>query len=120
MVKNLSEMQETPVWSLGREDPLQKGMATHTSILAWRIPWTEETGGLWSTGSQSGPTERLSMNAHTHIFPCLYAPGLLYPFICQWAFRLIPCHGYCKQCCNEYWGACIFLNYGFLQIYAQE
>ena len=67
MVKNLSEMQETPVWSLGREDPLEKGMATHTSILAWRIPWTEETGGLWSTGLQSGPTERLSTNAHTHI-----------------------------------------------------
>ena len=40
------------VQSLGREDPLEEEMATHSSILAWRIPWTEETGGLWSMGSQ--------------------------------------------------------------------
>ena len=46
-------MRETQVRSLGREDPLEKEMATHSSILAWRIPWTEETGGLQSTGSQS-------------------------------------------------------------------
>ena len=45
MVKNLPAMQETPVRSLGREDPLEKEMATHCSILAWRIPWTEEPGG---------------------------------------------------------------------------
>ena len=43
-------MQETRVWALGREDPLEKGMATHSSILAWRIPWTEEPGGLQSMG----------------------------------------------------------------------
>ena len=52
MVKNLPAMQETWVQSLGREDPLEKGMATHSSILAWRIPWTEKTGGLQSMGSQ--------------------------------------------------------------------
>ena len=55
MVKNLpavQEIQETQVRSLGREDPLEKGMATHFSILAWRIPWTEEHGGLQSIGSQ--------------------------------------------------------------------
>ena len=46
MVKNLSAMQETLVQSLGWEDPLEKGMATHSSILAWRIPWTEEPGKL--------------------------------------------------------------------------
>ena len=51
-VKNLPAMQETQVQSLGREDTLEKGMATHSSILAWRIPWTEEPGGLQSTGSQ--------------------------------------------------------------------
>ena len=45
-------MQETRVWSLDREDPLEKEMATHSSILAWRIPWTEEPDGLQSTGSQ--------------------------------------------------------------------
>ena len=52
MVKNLPEMQETWVQSLGREDPLEKGMVTHSSILAWRTPWTEEPGGLQSMGSQ--------------------------------------------------------------------
>ena len=46
MVKNLPTMQETQVQSLGREDPLEKGKATHSSMLAWRIPWTEETDGL--------------------------------------------------------------------------
>ena len=45
-------MLETPVQSLGQEDPLEKGMATHSSILAWRIAWTEEPGGLQSMGSQ--------------------------------------------------------------------
>ena len=52
MVKNLPIMQETQVQSLGREDPLEKGMATHSSILAWRIPWREEPDGLQSMGSQ--------------------------------------------------------------------
>ena len=52
MVKNLPEMQETWVRSLGWEDPPEKGMATHSNILAWRIPWTEEPGKLQSMGSQ--------------------------------------------------------------------
>ena len=52
MVKNLPAMQETWVHSLGGEDPLEKGMATHSSILAWRIPWTEELGRLQYRGSQ--------------------------------------------------------------------
>ena len=52
MVKNLPAMWETRVQSLGWEDPLEKGMATHSSILAWRIPWTKEPGGLQSMGSQ--------------------------------------------------------------------
>ena len=52
-VKNPSAMQEIQVQSLGWEDPLEKGMATHSSILAWRIPWTEEPGGLQSMGLQS-------------------------------------------------------------------
>ena len=53
MVKNLLAMQETQVRSLGWEDPLEKGMATHSSILTWEIPWTEEPGGLQSMGSQT-------------------------------------------------------------------
>ena len=52
MVKNLPAMQETQVGSLGWEDPLEKGKATHSSILAWRILWTEEPGGLQSMGLQ--------------------------------------------------------------------
>ena len=52
MVKNLPVMQETGVRSLGQEDALEKGMATHSSILAWRIPETEEPGGLQSMGLQ--------------------------------------------------------------------
>ena len=52
-VKNPPATQETWVKSLGREDPLEKGMATHSSILARRIPWTEEPGGLQSVGLQS-------------------------------------------------------------------
>ena len=52
LVKNLPAMQETWVHSLDWEDPLEKKMATHSSILAWRIPWTEEPDGLQSMGSQ--------------------------------------------------------------------
>ena len=52
VVKNLLTMRETLVQSPGREDPLEEGMAAHSSTLAWRIPWTEEPGGLHSTGSQ--------------------------------------------------------------------
>ena len=52
MVKNRPAMQETGVQSLGQEDPLEKGMATHSSILAWKIPWTEESGELPSMGLQ--------------------------------------------------------------------
>ena len=56
----MQEMQEMWVWSLSREDPLEKETATHSSILAWKIPWTEEPGGLQSMESQSDATE------HTH------------------------------------------------------
>ena len=52
MVKCLPTMQETQVQVLGQEDPLEEGMETHSSILAWRIPWTEESGGLQSKGLQ--------------------------------------------------------------------
>ena len=51
-VKRLPAMQKTWVQSLGQEDPLEKGLTTYSSILAWRIPWTEEPGGLQSMGSQ--------------------------------------------------------------------
>ena len=63
MVKNLPAMQETKVQSLGQEDLLEKGMATHSSILAWRIPWTEEAGGLQSWAcEESDTTEPLTLS----------------------------------------------------------
>ena len=66
LVKNPPAMQETQVPSLGGEDPMEKGMATHSSILAWKIPWTEEPGGLQSIELQSvDMTEQL--NHHTRI-----------------------------------------------------
>ena len=60
--KNLPAMQETQVRSLGWEDPLENGMATYSSILAWRISWTEEPGGLQSMETQSDTTEQLSLS----------------------------------------------------------
>ena len=60
MAENLPAMWETWVRSLGGEDPLENGTATHSRILAWRTPWTEESGGLQSMGSQS-QTEWLSL-----------------------------------------------------------
>ena len=56
MVKNALAMQETQVQSLGQKDPLEKEIATHSSILAWRIPWTEEPGGPQSMGSKESDT----------------------------------------------------------------
>ena len=68
MAKNMLAMQDTWVSSLGQEDPLEKGMATHSSILAWRIPQTEEFGGLQSMGSQ-----RVTVtNTHTHTWVYVY------------------------------------------------
>ena len=63
-VKNLPAMQETWVQSLGQEDPLGKGMATHSSILAWRIPWTEESGRLQSRGPQRIRHDSVTENTH--------------------------------------------------------
>ena len=63
IVKNLPAMPETQVRSLGKEDPLEEVMATHSSILAWRIPWTEETGELQSRGHKVLDTaERLTFS----------------------------------------------------------
>ena len=67
MVKKLPTIQETQVGSLGQEDPLEKQMAPHSSILAWRIPWTEESGGHSPWGrKESDTTERLTQT-HTHV-----------------------------------------------------
>ena len=76
LVKNPPALWETWVRSLGWEDPLEKGKATHSSILAWRIPWTEEPGGLQSMGSQ-----RVGHDSVANIYPVLtflYFSNLLY------------------------------------------
>ena len=75
MVKNVPVMQETWVWSLGQEDPMEKGMATHSSILTWRIPWIEEPGKLQSTELKivgHGWATNTYAHTHTHTqgFPC--------------------------------------------------
>ena len=80
MVKNLPAMQETQVWSLSWDDPLEKGMATHSSILAWRIPWTEGPGKQQSMGLQRVRHD-WATNTHT-------------PYI-FWSYYFI-------MCCQEY------------------
>ena len=67
-VKRLPSVWKTWVRSLGQEDPLEKKMATHSSILAWRIPWTEEPGRLQSTGLQRVRHDRMTLLSHS-IFP---------------------------------------------------
>ena len=76
MVKNPPAMQETQIQSLGWEDPLEKGMAAHCSILAWRIPWTEEPGGLQPMGRKElDTTEQLTLSLFflSHIL-AIYMP----------------------------------------------
>ena len=63
----MQEMQDMQVWSLGQEDPLEKGMATHSSITAWRIPWTEEPGRWQSTGSQRVGLDLATKQQQKHV-----------------------------------------------------
>ena len=68
MVKNLPGMQETWVQSLAWEEPLEKGKAAHSTILVWRIPWTEEPGGLQSMGSQRIRHDRAEAHGNENLF----------------------------------------------------
>ena len=68
----MQETQEPQVRPLGWEDPLEEGMATHSSILAWRILWTEKPGGLWSTGSQRAAGLKRLSNAHCELWAQVY------------------------------------------------
>ena len=72
-VKNLPAMQETQVQSLGWEDTLEKATATHSSIFAWRIPWTEDPGGLYSIGSQTVWHDWVTNNYHKLNFVIILA-----------------------------------------------
>ena len=94
MVKDLPATQETLVWSLGQEDPLEKGVATHSCILGWRIPWTEEPGGLQSTGSQ-----RVRHNWETNTNPNVHIKVmfLLYSIKCIILLYLLKVHTLIKN-----------------------
>ena len=84
MVKNLSAKQEIQVPSLGLEDPLEKGMATHSSILTWKIPWTEEAGGLQSLESQRAGHDLGTKQQQQFIYLSLF--WLCWVFIAVWGF----------------------------------
>ena len=92
MVKNLPAMQETQVRSLDWEDPLEKGMAIHSNIVPWRIPWTKEPGRLQSLGSHDWAT-----NTHFHSWFMMFCQFQVYS---KWFsyiyFRLFSIIGYCK------------------------
>ena len=104
-LKHLPAMWETWVQSLGWEDPLEKEMATHSSILAWRIPWTEELGGLQSTGcKESDMTERLHFHFQASLVVqwlriCLAMQGTL---IASLVREDPTCHGATKPVCHNY------------------
>ena len=68
MVKNLPAMQQTEVRSVDQKDPLEQEMATHSSILAWQIPWTREPGGLQSMGPQRDTTEHVHLHVVFYMF----------------------------------------------------
>ena len=102
MVKNLPAMQ-TWVWSLGGEEPLEKGMATHSSILAWKIPWTEEPGGLQSMGLQRVGHDWAAEHAHT--LSCKMNPIIGELFVTSFCFK--GSSMYVATFCS-YWGWIIF------------
>ena len=78
MVKNPPAIRETWVRSLGWEDTLEKGMVTHSSMLAWRIPWTEKPGGLQSMGSKRvGHDSHTHTHTHTHTYTYMLNPDVL-------------------------------------------
>ena len=88
MIKYLPAMQETRIWSLSREDPLEKGMFTHSSIPAWRILWTEEPGGV-----QSMELRRVGHNWVTNTAPLLW--DICFPYAAIWTSVQISLVGLC-------------------------
>ena len=87
MVKSLLAMQETWVWSLGQEDPLEKGMLTHSSIFAWRIPWTEEPGRLLIVqGVAKSQTQLSDFHSLTHIILYILYRDLYTKYIIVWIY----------------------------------
>ena len=83
VVKNMPAMQETQVQSLGQEDPLEKGMATHSSILAWRIPWTRNLVGCGPRGRRGSDTTEL-LSTQTYRWKELYDSMITFPSFWYW------------------------------------
>ena len=87
-IKHLPVMQKTWIQSLGREDTLEKGMATHSSILAWRIPWTEKPGRLQSMGSkrvrQDGATNTVQANFYSTFLDLMWYGWEIWLCMCGW------------------------------------
>ena len=90
-VKNLPAMWETWVWSLGWEDPLEKGMATHSSILAWRSPWTEKPGQLQSMESARVGHNWASNTGHLYVFGKISIQILCPVLMALFTFLLLSC-----------------------------
>ena len=93
----------------------------HISDIKWHLSLSDLLYSVWQSPGPSMllPTLFFLFNGWV-IFHCVYGPHLLYPFICWWTFRLLPCLCYCKQCYSEYQDACILLNHVLLWVCAQE
>ena len=101
MVNNLPAMQETWIWFLGQEDPLEKGMTTHSSLLAWEIPWTEEPGGLKFMGLQNTqdwmtktPSPPLAPPICLAVFPWLVPRVSAFKQETKWKEKHCPMRGF--------------------------
>ena len=103
LVKNPPAIQETQVWSLGREDPLKKETATHSSISAWEIPWTEQPAGQQSTGSQKSQThfsnERTTKKPYKspvwiYKIECIFYFKIWLVFIVTYIMKIISLHNF--------------------------
>ena len=110
-LKRLPAMQEMWVWSLGQEDPLEKEMATHSSILAWSIPWTEEPGRLQSMGSQRVGHKWATSLLNTGEWVKLLSRVRLFATPWTVAYQAPPSMGFSRQ---EYWSGLPFPSPGDL------
>jgi len=122
-------------WTVASQAPLSMGFSrqeywsgvaiSFSRGSSWPRDWTHVfyvsciTGGFftdWATRNAICVCMYMYTHTHTHT----HTEHLLYTFLCQWTFRLLPCLGYWKRCCNKHWGTCILPNHVFLQIYAQD
>ena len=108
MVKNPPAMQEMRVWSLSQEDPLEEKMAIHSSILVWRVPWTEEPGGLHSPCCciESDTTEGLSTANSPYILPCFYSAEFKRTIVDMFLQKSCPNLCYPSGFCSKWVRAC--------------